>query len=118
LTFDVLGTKYGRLHYEIITRSTFGIYQFLGRILREQASERIKLLGRVGRAGPPEDLRILAISTSGGVDGCFVDIAFEGENYCVPRNGAEQTKQIFSLLVQLLALKTQTGDSPSLLPSG
>jgi hypothetical protein len=37
-------------------------------------------------------------------------MSFEGKSYCVPEKGAESTKRIFSLLGQLLALKTQSGD--------
>ncbi len=107
LTFDVQGTEYGKLHYEIITRSTFGIYQFLGRILRERLVNEVKLVNRIEAR---EDNRILAVRAGVNTGGCFVDLVFNAEYYCVPKDGAEQTKQIFSLLAQLLALKTQTGD--------
>ena len=53
---------------------------------------------------------ILAVIPSRELGGCFVDLVFDAEYYCVPRQGAEQTKRTFSLLSQLLALKTQTGD--------
>jgi hypothetical protein len=107
LTFDVLGTPYGPIRYQIITRSTFGIYQFLGQILAEQASDTIRLRGR--NAGD-EDTRILAIERGHVGGACFVELTFEGESYCVPEQGAHQTKRIFSLLVQLLALKTPNAD--------
>jgi hypothetical protein len=42
--------------------------------------------------------------------GCFSELVFEGVHYCIPRQGAENTKRTFSLLAQLLALKTQAGD--------
>jgi len=38
--------------------------------------------------------------------GCFVDLDFDGHYYCVPKEGAENTKAIFSLLAQLIALRT------------
>ena len=106
LTFEVLGTVLGPIRYEITTRSTFGIYQFLGRILATGATERILMYGRLDEN---EDPRLLAID-SNAQDGCFVGLVFEGLGYCVPRQGAENTKRIFSLLAQLLALKTQPGD--------
>src|ERR1700730_8595271 len=107
LTFDVLGTPYGPIRYQIITRSTFGIYQFLGQILAEQAAETVRLRGRI--AGE-EDTRILAIERGPVGGACFVELTFEGESYCVPEQGAHQTKRIFSLLAQLLALKTPNAD--------
>jgi hypothetical protein len=104
LNFHLLRTPVGPVHYQIITRSTFGIYQFLGRVLASGAADAVSLRGVAG-----EDSRILAVRKGGGGD-CFVQIAYEGETYCVPQEGAENTKRIFSLLSQLLALKTQTGD--------
>ncbi len=106
LTFEVRGTRAGPTRYEITTRSTFGIYQFLGRILHTGATERIRLRGHLDAN---EDPRLLAVEPT-SAEGCFVDLAFDGAYYCVPRRGAENTKRIFSLLAQLLALKTQPGD--------
>jgi hypothetical protein len=37
-------------------------------------------------------------------------VQFDDDRYCVPRDGAENTKSIFGLLAQLIALRTQTGD--------
>jgi hypothetical protein len=106
LTFEVQGSPYGPLRYEITTRSTFGIYQFLGRILATGSTENILMYGKLD---PNEDPRLLAVGppTPGG---CFAELGFDGVRYCVPREGAENTKRIFSLLAQLLALKTQPGD--------
>ena len=106
LTFSLVGTPFGTIKYEIITRSTFGIYQFLGRILQQGLTEQVLMRLPVKS---PEDRRILAVRRE-GAGGCFVDINYNGEYFCVPNNGAESTKRIFSLLAQLLALKTQVGD--------
>jgi hypothetical protein len=105
LNFYLTGTPVGPVHYEIITRSTFGVYQFLGRILAENATDLIAMRGPLDSH---EDNRILAIQR--GAADCFVAISFVTESYCVPQRGAENTKRIFSLLAQLLALKTQAGD--------
>ena len=104
LAFEVLGTPAGRIRYDIATRSIFGIYQFLGRLL--ETHTEIHLADRTLR---DEDDRLLAVSsdTSGG---CFTDVGYEGAYYCVPRQGAETTKRIFSLLAQLIALRTQSQD--------
>ena len=106
LTFEWVGTPYGTIKYEIITRSTFGIYQFLGRILSRGLTNAVRVRGP--RDGS-EDTRILAVAQDRS-DGCFVEINYEGEMFCVPQKSAESTKRIFSILVQLLALKTQVGD--------
>jgi hypothetical protein len=105
-TFEIKDTPVGPVSYQIITRSTFGIYQFLGRILAEEATENVRLRGRTNLS---EDTRILSVLRDAGGP-CFVSLAFEGHYYCVPDEGAEPTKRIFSLLAQLLALKTQTND--------
>jgi hypothetical protein len=106
LNFDIQGTPSGTVHVEVTPRSTFGVYRFLGRILAAEATEDVRL-----RNDPNliEDTRLLAI-TDGSGGPCFVSLSFEGKFYCVPENGAEPTKRIFSLLTQLLALKTQSGD--------
>jgi hypothetical protein len=106
LTFEAQGTPAGTLRYEILTRSTFGIYQFLGRILATGANDLLRLRGLRATA---EDTRLLSVVRT-SPDGCFVDLGFEGDFYCVPREGAENTKRIFSLLAQLIALKTAPGD--------
>ena len=106
LTFEWVGTPRGTIRYEIITRSTFGIYQFLGRILSQHTNDLIRI---PIAPDSEEDNRILAVTTESS-GGCFVDINFDGNFYCVPQKGAENTKRIFSLLAQLLALKTQTQD--------
>jgi len=105
LNFD-LGTPSGPVHGEIFPRSTFGVYRFLGRILAAEATEDVRLRSDPNLA---EDTRLLAV-TDGSVGPCFVSISYEGKVYCVPEKGAESTKRIFSLLAQLLALKTQSGD--------
>jgi hypothetical protein len=40
---------------------------------------------------------------------CFVETAYRGRTYCVPERAA-YTKKTFSLLAQLIALKTKTSD--------
>ena len=45
-----------------------------------------------------------------GQAGCFVHTYFFDGDYCVPEHGSSNTKRIFSLLAELLALKTQASD--------
>ena len=107
LTFEFLGGPAGRVKYSIVTRSTFGIYRYLGGVLRNQDG-MIRLRGRKDRS-EPQFIPLLEI-VGDLSDGCFVEMHFEEHSYCVPRKGAETTKDIFSLLAQLIALRTQAGD--------
>ena len=91
---------------EIGTRSTFSIYNYLGQLLHAQEPDITNLMR------PPEDgedPRILVVN-KGQPLGCFVSAVFELDIYCVPADGAENTKRTFSLLAQLLALKTTNND--------
>lgn len=106
LTFDLPHSRFGHIHFRIITRSTFGIYQYLGRVLAE-GKEREVTVEREG--GEPHEIRELLAVTSAPSDGCFVKTTYRGSFYCVP-NRATYTKRIFSLLAQLIALKTHTSD--------
>ena len=92
--------------FEISTRSTYGIYQYLGRILAEKAQNQVRLDG-VGK----DDAQVLTIIEGDGGP-CFTEVQDGGRHYCVPSEGAENTKRIISLLAQLLALKTQQSDLP------
>jgi hypothetical protein len=103
---DTLVFRFGPTTYEIIPRSTFGIYQFLGRIVALQRENVLVLRGPLYQA---EDHRLLGVER-GGSGGCLVDVRYEDEYYCVPVHGAENTKRIMGLLAQLVALNTSTLD--------
>jgi hypothetical protein len=92
--------------YEIVPRSTYGIYQFLGRILRLHRENALLVRGSLYST---EDRRILGVERN-STGGCLVDINFEDEYYCVPFHGGENTKRIMGLLAQLIALNTSTLD--------
>ncbi len=91
---------------EIGTRSTFSIYNFLGRLMRDQDSD-VNMI--VDPLETTEDSRVLTV-VEGRPVGCFVTALSDIGLYCVPLNGAANTKRTFSILSQLLALKTTTGD--------
>ncbi len=89
---------------EIGTRSTFSIYNFLGKLMTEQNSDINKMVDDTA-----DDRQLLTI-VQGQPVGCFVNAALDFGLYCVPLDGAQNTKRTFSILSQLLALKTTTGD--------
>lgn len=107
LTFTLGSAAGGIVKYEIITRSTFGIYQFLGRIMGLGLQDEVVIRGP---SDGSEDRRILAIGGASTAEGCFAGTRLDGNYYCVPKERAENTKRIFSLLTQLVALNTQIGD--------
>jgi hypothetical protein len=106
LVFRLEGTPFGTVVYEIIPRSTFGIYQFLGRILALNVQDTLEMRGTLD---PSEDRHILTMVRDNSA-GCFAEVAFGGEYYCVPMRGAQNTKRIIGLLAQLIALNTNTSD--------
>jgi hypothetical protein len=106
LEFEFAGTPFGTIKYEIIPRSAFGIYQYLGNILALHQEKTFRMRGKLY---PVEDTRLVAVERTGS-GGCLVDINFEDEYYCVPMHGAENTKRIMGLLAQLVALNTSTQD--------
>jgi hypothetical protein len=131
---DTLQFQVGPLTFKVITRSTYSIYQFLGKLLKQareanapapeprpEATERTDERGG-SRPNLPredetvpilttirEDSKLLNIVMQGDGD-CFVDTHFIDGSYCVPEKGSANTKRIFALLSQLIALKTQAAD--------
>ena len=103
LEFTQPGTPHGAVRYRIITRSTFGIYQFLGRLLAKSDE-----LDSAFLASEDADQHLLTI-VKDQTTGCFDRVNYKDSEYCVPE-GAKYTKQILQLLAQLLALQTQAGD--------
>jgi hypothetical protein len=90
---------------EIGTRSTYAIYNFLGRLMNKPDSDVNIMINLLD----DEDHHLLTVN-KGQPAGCFVSAILDLGIYCVPIDGAENTKRSFSILSQLLALKTTTGD--------
>jgi hypothetical protein len=131
---DTLQFQVGPLTFKIVTRSTYSIYQFLGKLLKqareannraarqgaeanEETGERAEIrpnLPRDDEAVPilstiREDSNLLNIVTQPSGE-CFVETHFIDGSYCVPEKGSANTKRIFALLSQLIALKTSAAD--------
>ena len=64
-----------------------------------------------GDAAGPKPLMV--VSNSASASPCFTDINYGGQYYCVPDKDSERTRQVFSLLNQILALNTSTSDLPA-----
>jgi hypothetical protein len=131
---DTLQFQVGPLTFKIVTRSTYSIYQFLGKLLKQareannraarqetEANEETRE-GAETRPNLPRDDEIVPILSTIREDStllnivtqpseaCFVDTRFIDGNYCVPEKGSANTKRIFALLSQLIALKTSAAD--------
>jgi hypothetical protein len=114
---DSLAFKVANQEFRIRPRSAYGIYEFLGKLLKQSLAED---------AAPPSDTPFepeLAPRLSTVLDdqsvlnivrnpttGCFVRVDFIDGVYCVPEQGSENTKRIFGLLAQLTALQTTASD--------
>jgi hypothetical protein len=116
---DTLKFHVGPLQFALLPRSAYGIYQFLGRILRENSNglddARIPDYIRRDELQPElssvaEDHKLLNVVLNDSSGGCFAETRFIDGYYCVPEQGSANTKRIFGLLAQLLALQTSASD--------
>jgi uncharacterized membrane protein YgcG len=115
---DTLRFHVGPLQFDILPRSAYGIYQFLGRLLRQSNGGAELVLPpniRVDEVRPElssvrEDKKLLNVVLNQPNSGCFAETHFIDGYYCVPEDGSANTKRIFGLLAQLLALQTSASD--------
>jgi hypothetical protein len=113
---DTLDFHVNGITFRIVPRSPYGIYRFLGQLLRQSMSGRpiVPPKGFSDEQTLPElttvpgDKKILDIVRDAGSD-CFVWTHFEDGDYCVPHY-ADNTKQIIGLLAALTALQTSATD--------
>ena len=102
-----------QLQIDVTTRSIYEIYYYLGRIVRSGQPMNLQAFDlpaeRIEAAPLIDVVTDRSAPTEGG---CFSAVAYEGQTYCVPREGAENTKHIFGILNALIALKQSTGDIP------
>jgi hypothetical protein len=94
---------------QVFPRSTFAIFQYLGRIVAagDAGVITLKTPDAIG-AGALQDDKLFVLSRSGPAS-CFVAVDYGNGGYCVP-NDAINTKRILGLLAQLLALNTSVRD--------
>ncbi len=112
-----------RAHIRVVPRSAYGIFEFLGNLIKIQR-EHLEPLekahlppvppGEPDEAEVPPTLLttdnqelITVLQNTGG--NCFSHTWFFDGDYCVPEE-ATNTKRIFSLLAQLIAIETAATD--------
>ncbi|MGO9132762.1 MAG: hypothetical protein ACLP8A_01765 [Methylovirgula sp.] len=98
-----------RVTLKVLPRSTFAIFQFLGRLVATQEPILLTSQDAIGR-GPLVDQKLFVV-TNGSPGGCFLETVYGGQHYCVPDN-ALNTKRILGLLAQLIALNTSVNELP------
>jgi hypothetical protein len=111
---DRLTMRVSGIEFEIVPRSPYGMYQFLGKLMAQGArppsdgvtppgGDELPLVSTVA-----DDSKIINIRLGGGPD-CFITTMFRDGEYCVP-NDAANTKRIIGLLAALTALQTTATD--------
>ena len=118
---DFFPFQVGRIKFKIVPRSAFGVFEFLGKLIRmqlEPPAPRVNPYTPLGREAEmtrlpalltgQEDENLIIVTAAVG-NNCFVHTWLDNSDYCVPNN-AETTKSIFSLLAQLIAIQTSASD--------
>ena len=114
---DTLNFTVGPNLFKIVPRSAYAIFQLLGKILKDQenhdndaplppgisAEDAAPILTTV-----LGDQNLVTIVKDANGD-CFTETQFVDGHYCVPESAAN-TKRIFGLLAQLIALQTSATD--------
>jgi uncharacterized membrane protein YgcG len=118
---DTLNFNVGPYQFKITPRSAYGVFEFLGTLMKvqrqEQQQESSAFLppGRDDLLQPPllfsvhDDENLLTVLQQNTSPDCFVHTWFYDGDYCVPES-ATTTKRIFSLLAQLTAIQTAASD--------
>jgi hypothetical protein len=99
---------------EIRPRSTFEIFNYLGRIVAAREAGIVHLSNAEDNASGavPDDI-LFRVLPATGVEPCFITVVYAGTIYCVPSGTAPNTTRILGLLAQLLALNTSITDLPA-----
>jgi hypothetical protein len=114
----------GVIKFKIIPRSAYGVFEFLGALIKMERDhparpatayipgERLadqENLPTLRTAPPGEDPYLVQVVPGNNDGRCFVHSWFYDGDYCVPES-ATNTKRIFSLLAQLIAIQTAATD--------
>ena len=117
---DTLEFYVGPARFRIKPRSAYGIFEFLGGLIKMQRHNpeslvRVKTLPhREDAAELPtlvtieDDQQLFTVDFSDTQD-CFARTWFLDENFCIPER-AHNSKRIFNLLAQLIAIETAVND--------
>jgi hypothetical protein len=119
---DIFKLKLGPATFRIVPRSAYGVFSFLGNLMKMQRENAAPApqayFPHPGRSDetevPPKLLTtgnrpLITVLQNAGMADCFSHTWFIDGDYCVPED-AVNTKRIFSLLAQLIAIETTASD--------
>jgi hypothetical protein len=95
---------------QFIFRSSYGVYKYLGQLLREHSAARIHFANLRGFeqreliSGPFLNIR------EGASPDCLVTAFYNGESFCVPRQGSNSTAVLLDILGELKTLSVSPTD--------
>jgi hypothetical protein len=121
---DYFPFQVGGINFKIRPRSAYGVFKFLGQLIRDQQQRKgpspPEVTGylpsnrddeqeqpKLWTVGTNQEFMEVIRATPGG--NCFVHTWFNDSDYCIPDN-AETAKTIVSLLAQLIAIQTSATD--------
>jgi len=109
----------GPVRFRIKPRSAYGVFEFLGTLIKMQRDHpaplpRVNTWHRDDVLTPPSlntvhDDSLLFRVEFADTPNCFARTWFLEESYCIPED-AHNSKRIFSLLAQLIAIETAAND--------
>jgi hypothetical protein len=118
--------KFQPQQVEIVFRSTYEIFRYLGGLMDDPAGATCDCANQSAHAAPticdytapdrPTPIGpLLEVQSNSGVGSCFTSISYENRRYCIPAGGREldTTKDVFNILISLVALKQSPGDLPT-----
>ena len=94
-----------------VMRSPYAVFQYYGRLLATDSTRRVELFDARTIRLPTGDSTLLTINKDMNRD-CFARAYHESGMYCVPNQGANNTKQVFVLLNVLVNLSTKRNALP------
>jgi len=113
---------------EIVFRSTYEIFRYLGALMNEPAASGAGDCANQSVHAAPTICDFTTPDTptpigplfrvqpgGGSLEACFTAVAYANRRYCVPNGGHEldMTKDVFNILISLIALKQSPGDLPT-----
>jgi hypothetical protein len=109
----------GPARFRIKPRSAYGIFEFLGILIKMQREHpsplpRVNTWGRDEVLAPPtlntihDDMSLFTVDFA-DTSNCFARTWFLDETFCIPEH-AHNSKRIFNLLAQLIAIETAVND--------
>ena len=124
---DYFPFQVGNIVFKIFPRSAYGVFEFLGNLIKIKQEQITPPVGQLVPYIPkereqelaqepmlwlsqnPTDHSLITIAKGATNTNCFAHTWFEDGDYCIPDN-AETAKTVIALLAQLIAIQTSATD--------